>query len=340
MQFNFFVGIDVSKEFLDIAFIRKEDPGAIAHQRVTNNDPGIGRMIGWLGQQEGFLVGHALFCLEHTGMYNYPLLQFFSNHGASVWVENPVQIKKSLGLQRGKNDKVDAIRIASYAYRMVDQAKLWQPLREVTEKLKHLSALRERLVETKKKLCTPVEELSRMGSVAMAKMLHRSMSKTIRGLDRDLKAIEQQMKDIIDGDDDLKRLYVLTTSVVGIGFVTAVNLIVHTGEFKLFSSYRKFACYSGVAPFEHRSGSSIRGRTKVSHMANKKLKCNLHMASLSAVKLDQSVKSYYDRKVGEGKNKMSVLNAVRNKLLSRIFAVVERGTAYQKNYYQNPLVLS
>jgi transposase len=162
----------------------------------------------------------------------------------------------------------------------------------------------------------------------------------MNGLDKDLKAIEVQMKDVIDGDSDLRRLYELVTSVVGIGFVTAVNLIVYTNEFKLFGNHRQFACYSGVAPFEYRSGSSIKGRTKVSHMANKKMKRYLHMASLTGIKLDNELKAYYERKVAEGKNKMSILNAVRNKLLARVFAVVHRGFAYQIKNYQNHLVLS
>lgn len=242
-----------------------------------------------------------------------------------------MQIKRSLGLQRGKNDKVDAVRITQYAFRMKDRLRLWQPMREVTEKLKHLSSLRERLVETKKKLLTPAEELANVGNEAAAKMRRKAMGKTIKGLDKDLEALEAQMKDIIDGDDNLKKRYQLVTSVVGIGFVTAINMIVATAEFKLFSNCRQFACYAGVAPFEYTSGSSIRGRTKVSHMANKKIKCNLHMASLTAIKLDEDLKAYYQQKVAEGKNKMSVLNAIRNKLLARVFAVVERGTRYQKN---------
>jgi transposase len=268
------------------------------------------------------------------------LLQFFSQQEANIWVENPVQIKKSLGLQRGKNDKVDAIRIAQYAYRSKQQVKLWQPSRQVVDGLKHLSALRERLVETRKRLLTPVEELFKVGNEAMAKILEKAMRKTMKALDKDLEAIEVQMKDVIDGDDDLRNLYELVTSVVGIGFVTAVNLIVYTNEFKLFSNHRQFACYSGIAPFEYRSGSSIRGRTRVSHMANKKMKRYLHMASLTGIKFDEGLKAYYERKVTEGKNKMSVLNAIRNKLLARVFAVVNRGVAYQKKYPQNHLVLS
>ena len=336
MEFRFFIGIDVSKDTLDIGLLDAENSETVNHQQVSNNDSGIAAILHWLEEHHGFSIQDSLFCLEHTGMYNYPLLQFFSKHGASVWVENPIQIKKSLGLQRGKNDKVDAMRIAQYAYRSREEVKLWYPAREVIDRLKHLAALRERLVETRKRLLTPVKELFEIGNDAMAKVLEKAMRKTINALDKDLEAIEAQMKDVIDKDDDLKNLYGLVTSVIGIGFVTAVNLIVCTNEFKLFSSHRQFACYSGIAPFEYRSGSSIRGRTKVSHMANKKMKKYLHMASLTGIKLDDGLKSYYNRKVEEGKNKMSVLNAIRNKLLARVFAVVNRGFAYQKKY----LVLS
>lgn len=336
MQYNFFIGIDVSKSTLDIAVINTSNADVVSHQQVLNNDEGIVEMLKWLREQGDYSLETSLFCLEHTGMYNYPLLQFFSQNNVNVWVENPIQIKKTLGLQRGKNDKIDAIRIAQYAYRHKDQVSLWQPVREVIDKLKHLSVLRERLVETKKRLLVPVEELYKIGNDKIATMLKKSMGKTIKGLDKDLQAIEKQMKEIIDNDDELKQLYGLVTSVVGIGFVTAVNLIVYTNEFTLFSNYRQLACYSGIAPFEYRSGSSIRGKTRVNHMANKKLKRYLHLASMAGIVRDDGLKEYYKRKVAEGKSKMSVLNAVRNKLLARVFAVVNRGYKYEKNH----LVLS
>jgi transposase len=340
MEFRFFIGIDVSKATLDVAVLDTTAESSVAHRQVINDDTGIGDMLSWLQNKEGFSIKNCLFCVEHTGMYNYPLLQFFSKHSASVWVENPMQIKKSLGLQRGKNDKIDAIRIAQYAHRFKERINLWQPAREVVDKLKHLAALRERLVETKKRLLTPVEELARTGNDVIAKLLEKAMRKTITGLEKDLKAIETQMKSVIDNDDDLKRLYELVTSVAGIGFVTAVNMLVCTNAFTLFDNHRQFACYSGVAPFEYRSGSSVRGRTRVSQMANKKMKRYLHMASLAGIKTDQGLKAYYERKISEGKNKMSVLNAIRNKLLARVFAVVQRGTEYQKIDHQNNLFLS
>jgi transposase len=193
---------------------------------------------------------------------------------------------------------------------------------------KALAALRARLVDTKKRLATPVKEFEEAGNTAMTKLLQKSVKATLSALDKDLKSVEAKIIEIVNEDESLKRLFIIVSSVVGIGFVTAINLLVYTGGFTQLRDARKLACYCGVAPFEYSSGSSIRGRTKVHFMANKKLKCNLHMASLTAVKLDPEMKAYYERKVAEGKSKMSVLNAVKCKLLARVVAVVNKDEKY------------
>ena len=341
MKYEFYIGIDVSKDTLDVAVLNGQHKEEVNHLKIRNNDDGIHEMITWLNEkQQDFSIARTLFCMEATGLYCYPLLQFLYKNNAAIWVENAVQIKRSIGVLRGKNDKVDAIRIAQYAFKNIDRVRFWEPKREVVDMLKHLAALRERLVETKKRLITPVEEFRKVGNEQMAKMLGKSMHKSIQAIEKDIEGIENQMKKIISDDDQLRKLYSLVTSVVGIGFVTATNLIIHTNEFTLIKDARKLACYCGIAPFEHSSGSSVRGRTRVSSMANKKLKTNLHMASLTGMKLDEGLRNYYERKVAEGKNKMSVLNAIKNKLVARIIAVVNRGTPYQKKYFQNDLVLS
>lgn len=341
MQYQFYIGIDVSKSTLDVAIINEQKREEVHHLKVANGDEGIKEMFAWLrSKQEGFTVEHSLFCMEATGLYCYPLLQFLYQRNASIWVENGIQIKRSMGILRGKNDKVDAIRIAQYASKNTERIRLWEPTREAVDKLKHLAALRERLVETRKRLVTPVEEFRQVGNDLMARTLEKAMRKSIRAIEDDLEGIENQIKEIIDEDDQLKKLYGLVTSVVGIGFVTAVNLIVHTNEFKILNNPRKLACYCGIAPFEYSSGSSVRGKTRISSMGNKKLKTNLHMASLSSVRNDDQLRQYYERKIAEGKNKLSVLNAIKNKLISRVIAVVKRGTPYQKNYLEDALVLS
>ena len=133
-------------------------------------------------------------------------------------------------------------------------------------------------------------------------------------------------------DPELNRLFNLITSVTGVGSITATEVIITTNEFKTIDCPKKYACYSGVAPFEHQSGSSIRGKTRVSSMGNKSIKKLLHMAALSACSCPGDLKQYFDRKVLEGKNKMLIINAIRNKLIARIFACVKQNKFYEKNY--------
>ncbi|MGY5850963.1 transposase [Salegentibacter sp. F14] len=141
--------------------------------------------------------------------------------------------------------------------------------------------------------------------------------------------MDNKIKQTINEDEHLKKLYKLVTSVKGIGKVSAIQIIVATNEFRSITEAKKFACFAGVAPFEHTSGTSVNGRAHVSHMADKSIKCALHMAALAAVRESGELQDYFLRKVGEGKNKMSVINAVRNKLILRVFACVRNNRLYR-----------
>lgn len=319
-------GVDVSKQTVDITYLRNNQ---FTHRRFMNNPAGMEELTLWF-QELKIQYDGTLFCMEATGLYCFPLTDFLVSNKIDIWIENALQIKRSMALARGKNDKIDSQRIAVYASKNVERLRLWKPVNITLQKIKNLATLRERLVETKKRLETPIKEFEEIGNTVMAKLLSKSIRASLTALDNDLKKVEAKIIDIINEDDDLKLLYKLITSVVGIGFVTAVNLIIYTNGFTVLKDARKLACYCGVAPFEYSSGSSIRGKTKVHYMANKKLKTNLHMASLSAVRLDPDLKLYYERKVEEGKNKMSVLNAVKNKLLARVVAVVNKQQEYVK----------
>jgi transposase len=325
-QYSHIFGVDVSKKTIDITLALNQN---LTHQQFTNDDEGMGKLNLWLQELKPDFE-RTLFCMEATGLYCFPLTRFLADNSIDTWIEHAAQIKKSTALARGKNDKVDSQRIAFYAVKHQDRLRLWKPVNATLDKIKHLASLRDRLVDTKKRLETPIKEFVDMGELTIAKLLSKTIKSSLAAIDKDLKSIESKIIDIINEDDDIKLLYKLITSVVGIGFVTAINLIVHTNGFTILKDARKLACYCGVAPFEYSSGSSVRGRTKVHFMANKKLKCNLHMASLSAVKLDADLKHYYERKVAEGKSKMSVLNAVKNKLLARVIAVVNKQEEYVK----------
>ena len=120
----------------------------------------------------------------------------------------------------------------------------------------------------------------------------------------------------------------LIISIKGVGKQTALFMIVYTHGFTKFKNWRKFASYCGIAPFPNLSGTSIRGRTKVSNLANKKIKSLFDLCAKSAIQHNPEMKAYYYGRLDEGKNKMSTINIIRNKLLARIFAVVERQTPY------------
>lgn len=129
-------------------------------------------------------------------------------------------------------------------------------------------------------------------------------------------------------EEELKKQFDLICSVKGIGEQMALNFIISTDGFKRFKNGRQFASYCGVAPYPYISGTSIYGKNKVSHLANKKLKSLLNMCAVSAIQHAPEMKLFYQQKVAEGKNKMSVINIVRNKLIHRVFSVVKRGTPY------------
>ena len=323
-QYKHFFGVDISKKTIDVSHLQD---AVITHRLFTNDEEGMAGLLHWL-TEVNIDFTQALFCMEATGLYCFVLTEFLAKKGIDTWVEHAARIKKAGALDRGKSDKVASKRIALYASKNLDRLRLWQPTSTTLQKIRHLAALRERLVETRKRLATPVKEFEEAGNVAMAKLLAKSIKATLNALDKDLKSVEAKIVEVVNEDENLLRLFVIVSSVVGIGFVTAVNLLIYTGGFTQLRDARKLACYCGVAPFEYSSGTSIRGKTKVHFMANKKLKCTLHMASLTAVKLDTELKAYYERKVAEGKNKMSVLNAVKCKLLARVVAVVNKDEKY------------
>jgi transposase len=329
MNYNFFIGIDVSKKTLDFAVFKGKE---LLFKWVGENDEsGIKKFWLQLKLQQGFCINEAMFCMEHTGIYNQHLLSFLYSKKAAICVEAAVHIKLSSGLQRGKSDQIDAVRIAQYAYKNCMELRLWQPKRQVIQQLKHLSGLRNRVINARKQLTVALNETGGFDRNA-ADECKKLCKASLKALDEDIKRVELKMEQVIASDVELKRLFLVVTSVQGIGKVTATEIIITTNEFKDITDPAKFACYSGVAPFEHSSGTSIKGKTRVSHKANKNMKSLLHMAALVAINYNNDLKAYYQRKIEQKKNKMLVINAVRNKLIWRIFACVRNNRPYQKNY--------
>jgi len=325
-----FVGIDVSKSKVDLALIKNSDKSSIINGTFENNIKGMKKLLKFLSKEQQLDLSTTLFCMEYTGMYSRCLLNYLSENKYLIWVEMPVQIIKSVGLQRGKSDKIDAQKIALYAYKNVEDAVLWQPKSEILQRIQDLLRLRERLIQSINALQTPINELKVTGNKEASLMLQRSCRASINALEKDLEAVDEKLDELIKQDDNLKKKYDLSVTVPGVGRITAMSLLCFTNAYKIYNEGKQLACYCGVAPFEHSSGTSVRGKTRVSNMANKVLKRYLHMGALSTIRYKGELQEYYNRKVAEGKNKMSVLNAVRNKMILRVAAVIRKGTPYEK----------
>lgn len=330
MKFEFFIGIDVSKNELDFAVIQGK--ALLFHQEIVNNPKSISSFINELKMIKGFKLEKAVFCMEHTGIYTAHLLSGLHKKKANLCLEPATQIRNSLGNIRGKNDKIDAIRIAEYACKNQEYLTLWVPKRLVIQHLAHLATTRARLIKAKNMLTVSLAEAKAFLPKEIIKKDSGLCSHTVKAMESDIQKIDKIIDGIVASDPELTRLFTLVTSVSGIGKVTATQIIITTNEFKDIKDPKKYACYSGVAPFTKESGI-FKGKASVSHMANKKVKTLLHMSALVAIQHNADIKEYYRRKVDLGKkNKMSVLNAVRNKLILRIFACVRENKQYEKKY--------
>jgi transposase len=332
MKSYLFIGIDISKATIDVCVLSPSDITDIHHHSFCNNTKGFSQLLRWLKQKsEGVGVQDWRVCMENTGIYSLELNCLLNEKGIWQSMENALQIKRSMGVVRGKTDKADSKVIALYAYRFIDKLKPYVLPTVALLRLRALFSQRERLVGMHSQLLVASQSVKGYPK-DLVKDIQVQNEKLLKNLAVQIKGIDKSIKECLQKDTDLQRKSKLIQSVPGIGQQTAAYLLIVSQGMKSFATARQFACYSGCAPFAHQSGVSIRGKTKVHFIANRKMKMLLHMAAMNAITFNAELKAYYQRKVAEGKNPMSVLNAVRFKLICRIFSVINRNEEYQKEY--------
>ncbi|SHG78397.1 Transposase, partial [Salegentibacter echinorum] len=324
MEIRETIGIDVSKKTIDVHIHKKN-----LYQRFDNNAAEIKKMVEWTLKNTDFDQQEILFTFEHTGLYSQQLSATLSELGMLYTAIPGLEIKRSLGLSRGKDDKVDSKKIALYAYRLREELEPCQMPSKELQSLKRMLKLRDRFVKQRAGFKASLKEEKLVLKKKDNKVLFDSQEQIIKDLSKKIKKIEKAMDELIREDQKLDEIYKLINSIKGVGPQTALYMIAYTQGFTKFKSWRKFASYCGIAPFPNSSGKSIMGKTKVSHLANKKIKSLFDMCAKTALQHNPEIKQYYNRRIEEqNKEKMSTINVIRNKLLARIFAVVKRGTPY------------
>lgn len=333
-----FVGIDFSKEKIDVAIIFAEglsETSMRVSNEFKNSVSGYKQLVKWVEESSNETEPSLwLFCGENTGDYSKPLCNFLYGRGFDMWLENAKSIKDASGIRRLKSDRADANMIAEYAMRNYDKAIIYEPLSESLSQLRELFLYRQMVVRHR---CSfqvrRGEKRLNMEKSPVKTMISQSGRHIVTELNKEIEKIDKRIAELIDSDDELAQVFTIVTSIPGIGTQNAVCLMVYTDNFRRFNfDSRKIACYYGIAPFGRDSGTSVHTDPHVHYMANRQIKAMLSQAALSAARFNPVIASYYSRLIARGKKRQIVLNNVKNKLVHIVTAMVRNKQLFDKDY--------
>ena len=325
MKKDWYVGIDVSKKWLDVAiFVENSDLKGYSHTQVSNCKAGYKELLRWLKEHD-VDASTCMYGMEHTGFYSDGLQHFLDKKGYRYTMLEPAIIKHYPIQPREKNDRLDAAKIADYLFRFKDRIRLSRVPDKTMEKLRELHKERKFYVEDR------VGYLNRKQVVGKEEA--KRLDKMISLLDKQVESVEEKIRDIIQADEALMESYLYLTSIKSIGFVNAVNAIVITQNFTVFKTARDYASYIGVAPHTKTSGTTVRWKPKPYRHCDLTAKADISEAAKCAVVHDVELKRFYERKCNgkdDADTVRKTMNAVKFKLVLRMFAVVRQKHTYKQ----------
>lgn len=327
MKLQHIIGADLSKKSIDLVCHLQN-----THIQIGNSIAGFKDLMQWMEQQK-INSFETMIVMEHTGLYSYCFESFLQEHQIVFCKVNALAIKRSIGLVRGKTDKLDAARIAAYGYEKKDKLVIDVPASNELKRLQMLHSTRDRLVKQRASLTCAIKEYRHIG-ISGKDILMQTQLQLIKSFDKQIEKLMTEIESIINEHEPLKQNFHLLQSIKGVGKILALTSIIKTSNFTRFTNARKFACFCGTAPFEHSSGTSIKRKARVSHLADKQMKTLLDLSAKTAIQYDKELREYYLKRTAGGKSKMSTINVVRNKILYRMFAVIKRQTPFSENYLQ------
>lgn len=327
-----YVGIDISKEKCNLCYRRGLE--VVHEEECLNEIKELKKAFKSALKALEATNDEVLICAEYTGRYIYPLTVSCQELDLFLWLDDPTRIKNSMGLTRGKNDVIDAARIAEYAYRYSDKAVRYSIPDAALVSMKNLLSDREFLLTDKKRYQSQLSDQKRYMAPNDFKHKSSRWKKVIKTIEEQIEAIDAEIDTLISADPVLARQKELLVSIDGIGDRIAINMIAITGGFTRFQDARQFCSFAGLTPYKYDSGTSVRSKAKISKRSNQSMKALLHMSAINvATRMkDGEYKEYYERKLKEGKHVMCIMNVLRAKLVHRMFSVIKRDTEYTKRY--------
>ena len=308
-------GVDISKDVFDV------HGSTTGHNQYKNDESGFKKFLKRLPDD-------CLVAMEATGYYHYRLAQFLYKNAVVVSVINPLSIKRfiQMKLAKVKTDKSDSKAICEYA--LINEVPIYSALNDLQSECLQLF----RLLDVYIKQRTAIKN-KRHGEETLgipSNFVYRSLKRHWKWLDKEIKSIEEKLLSLVKKDQ--QQQLSLLKSVPEIGPKTALFLIVITDGFSKFETASQLYSYVGITPTTRESGSSVRGRPRISKVGNKKLRNLLFLCSFNACKHNKACRELYERIVNKGKSKKLALIAVANKLLKQCFAIAKSGRPYDESY--------
>lgn len=308
-------GVDISKDVFDVV----SQSGK--HDQFVNDAQGFSKF-------KRSLPNNALVIMEATGYYHFLLAQYLSKEGFSCAVVNPLSIKRfiQMKLAKVKTDKADAKAICDYG--LTNEVSVYNPLDSIQSECLQLF----RLLSNYKKQLTAVKNKLHGEAVLgrPSKLVYHSLNRTKKHLEKEVKLIEQSVLELVKKEH--QHQITLLKSIPGLGIKTILFLIVITDGFTKFENASQLCSYAGITPTERSSGSSVKGKSRISKVGNKTLRNLLFMCSFTACQHNKACKDQYERIVNKGKSKKLALLAVSNKLLRQAFAIANSGIPYDAKH--------
>ena len=311
-----YIGIDVSKLSFDVSI---EDGSNFIHFQLSNNVEGFKRLLELLvGKSNSHVV------MEASGAYYLCLVSYLYEHQIGVSVVNPLVIRRfcQMRLCRAKTDKKDAKMIALYG--KTEQPELWHPDPGYVLELRQMLATVDGLNKSRTASIRQIEAFSHNSIISKDAM--KALSKMILMLEKEIASLEGKMEQLVQSYH--RDMFTHIRSIPGLGKKTAMMLIVLTGAFTKFSNAKQLSSYFGLSPRIFESGTSIKGKARITKMGMSKIRAMLYVCAWSAKRCNNACKELYDRLVAKGKSKRLALIAVANKLLKQAFAIATKKEHY------------
>jgi transposase len=326
---RYFVGIDVASEQFYAAIGTSPWHLLVKPTEFRNTPEGFEQFLAWLRTQH-CAPSDSVLCLEATGVYGEALAYFLAAKEFRVAVEPPLQVKRAFKPNGPKTDAVDSQQIAEYACRYADRLRIWQPRPELIEHLTVLVTTREQLVNQRTAHKNSWHALQRKAvRTPVAEGVHQQL---IVALTAQIKTVEQEIQRLFKQEPPFDALLSVLLTIPGVGLLLAAQFLVLTQCGAALRASNQLAAHTGIAALDHQSGKSVRGPTTSRHFGPARMRKLLHLGARSVCTHNAHFRTYYDRKVKEGKPKRLALNNVANKLLKVMCAVMASQTPYDPNY--------